>query len=141
MNYLVDTNVISELARPKPEEAVLAWIRQNEPNLYVSTITIGELRKGIESLPSGSRKTNLQKWLTGLCDRMQGRVLSFNLATVHVWGQMVARWAKTGETVPALDSQLAATAQRHGLTMVTRNVADFKNSGVKLVNPFTTGIP
>jgi toxin FitB len=68
---------------------------------------------------------------------MEGRVLSFNLTTAHVWGQLVARWAKSGETVPALDSQLAATAHRHGLTMVTRNVADFQNAGVKLLNPFT----
>jgi predicted nucleic acid-binding protein len=139
VSFLVDTNVLSELARPKPDAAVLAWIRQNEPNLYVSTITIGELRKGIESLPAGARKTNLRKWLTGLCDRMEGRLLSFNLSTAHLWGQLVARWAKSGQIVPALDSQLAATAHRHGLTMVTRNVADFQNAGVKLLNPFNHG--
>ena len=126
------------MARPKPDAAVLAWIRQNEPNVYVSTITIGELRHGIERLPHGVRKTNLQKWLAGLCDRMEGRVLSFNLATAHVWGQLVARWAKSGQVIPALDSQLAATAHRHGLTLVTRNVADFHHSGVKLLNPFSS---
>ena len=138
MSFLVDTNVFSEMARPKPDAAVLEWIRHNEPNLYVSTITIGELCHGIERLPNGVRKTNLQKWLAGLCDRMEGRVLSFNLATAHVWGRLVARWAKSGLSVPALDSQLAATAHRHGLTMVTRNVADFQNAGVKLLNPFSS---
>lgn len=106
--------------------------------LYVSTITIGEIRHGIERLPNGVRKTNLLKWLAGLSDRMEGRVLSFNLATAHVWGQLVARWAKSGLSVPAIDSQLAATAHRHGLTIVTRNVADFQNAGVKLLNPFSS---
>ena len=136
MSYLVDTNVLSELAKPKPDAVVVDWIRQHEPLLYVSTITIGELRKGIEGLADGKRKSGLQKWLSGLCERMEGRVLSFNTSTAHVWGQIVARWEKTGDVVPALDSQLAATAHRHGLTVVTRNVADFKKSGVRLLNPF-----
>ena len=136
MSYLVDTNVLSELAKPIPNAKVLAWLRENEPKLYVSTITIGELRKGVESLPTGKRKAGLQAWLTGICQRMEGRVLSFNIATAHVWGQLVARWEKSGYSVPALDSQLAATASRHGLTMVTRNVDDFKHADVKLLNPF-----
>ena len=136
MSFLVDTNVLSELAKPKPDAKVVAWLRDNEPNLYVSSITIGELRKGVESLPAGKRRAALQTWLTGMCQRMEGRVLSFNVATAHVWGQMVARWDKSGRSVPALDSQLAATASRHGLTMVTRNVDDFKHTGVKVLNPF-----
>jgi predicted nucleic acid-binding protein len=136
LSFLVDTNVLSELAKPNPDSKVVAWLRDNEPKLYVSTITIGELSKGIESLPTGKRKTSLQTWLTGICQRMEGRVLSFNTATAHVWGQLVARWEKSGHSVPALDSQLAATASRHGLTMVTRNVDDFKRTGVKLLNPF-----
>jgi toxin FitB len=136
LSFLVDTNVLSELAKPNPDGKVVAWLRENELKLYVSTITIGELRKGIESLPKGKRKASLQTWLTGICQRMEGRMLSFNIATAHVWGQLVARWEKSGHSVPALDSQLAATASRHGLTMVTRNVDDFKHTGVKLLNPF-----
>ena len=136
MSYLVDTNVLSELAKPKPDAVVVEWIRHHEPQIYVSTITIGELRKGIEGLADGKRKVGLQKWLSGLCERMEGRVLSFNTGTAHVWGQLVARWEKSGAVVPALDSQLAATAHRHGLTVVTRNVADFQKAGVKLLNPF-----
>ena len=136
MSYLVDTNVLSELARVKPDALVVTWLRDHEAELYVSTITIGELRKGIEGLPAGKRKTGLQSWLIGLCKRMDGRVLSFNTSVAHVWGQLVAGWEKKGVRVPSLDSQLAATAHRHGLTMVTRNVADFKNAGVKLLNPF-----
>ena len=138
MSYLVDTNVLSELANPKPDAVVVDWIRQHEHLLYVSTITIGELRKGIECLADGKRKSGLLKWLSGLCQKMEGRVLSFNTSTAHIWGQIVARWEKTGDVVPALDSQLAATAHRHGLVVVTRNVADFQKSGVKLLNPFHT---
>ena len=136
MSYLVDTNVLSELAKAKPDLQVVAWLREHEADLYLSTITIGEIRRGIESLPSGKRKTALQSWFTGLCKRMDGRILSFNTSTAHVWGQLVASWDKKGKSVPSLDSQLAATAHRHNLTMVTRNVSDFENTGVRLFNPF-----
>ncbi|MGL4400391.1 MAG: type II toxin-antitoxin system VapC family toxin [Luteolibacter sp.] len=138
MSYLVDTNVFSELAKTKPDEQVVAWLRDHEADLYLSTVTIGELRRGIEALPAGKRKTALQSWFTGLCKRTEGRILSFNTSTAHVWGQLVAAWDKKGVTVPSLDSQLAATAHRHRLTMVTRNVADFQNTGVKLFNPFAS---
>ena len=136
MSYLVDTNVLSELAKTKPDAQVVAWLRDHEPELYLSTITIGELRRGIENLPAGKRRTALQSWFIGLCKRMEGRILSFNTSTAHVWGQLVAAWDKKGLNVPSLDSQLAATAHRHNLTMVTRNVSDFQNTGVKLFNPF-----
>lgn len=136
MSFLVDTNVLSELAKAKPDAQVVAWLRDHESELYVSTITIGEIRRGIECLPAGKRKAALQSWFTGLCKRMEGRILSFNTSTAHVWGQLVAGWDKKGLTVPSLDSQLAATAHRHGFTMVTRNISDFQNTGVKLFNPF-----
>ena len=136
MSYLVDTNVFSELAKTKPDADVVAWLREHEPELYLSTITIGELRRGIEKLPAGKRKTALQAWFTVLCGRMEGRILSFNTSTAHVWGQLMAAWDKKGTSIPSLDSQLAATAHRHKLTMVTRNVADFKNTGIKIFNPF-----
>ncbi len=136
MSYLVDTNVFSELAKTQPDDQVIKWLRDHEADLYLSTVTIGELRRGIEALPAGKRKAALQSWLTGLCKRMEGRILSFNTSTAHVWGQLMAAWNKKGTTVPSLDSQLAATAHRHNLTMVTRNVSDFQNTGVKHYNPF-----
>ena len=136
MGYLVDTNVFCELVKTKPDDTVVRWLREHEPELYISTVTIGEIRRGIEGLPAGKRKTSLQSWLTGLCHRMEGRILSFNTSTAHVWGQMVARCDKVGISLPTADSQLAATAHRHGLMMVTRNVADFANAGVRLLNPF-----
>lgn len=136
MSYLVDTNVFSEPARPAPDERVVAWLRDHEPELYVSAVTIAELRRGIERLEAGKRKASLQVWLTGLCRRMEGRILSFNAGTAHVWGQLMAAWEQKGFTVPSLDSQIAATAHRRGLTLVTRNTADFSRTGVKLLNPF-----
>ncbi len=136
MNYLVDTNVLSELAKPQPAGEVMAWFVKHEQHLYVSSISLGEIRKGLELLPTGKRKLGLQTWFKTVCERMDGRVLSFNTSTAHIWGQLVASLEKKGILIPTIDSQLAATAQRHGLTMVTRNMADFKNTGVKLLNPF-----
>jgi predicted nucleic acid-binding protein len=137
VSYLVDTNVFSEPARPKPDAQVVAWLRENEQLLYVSTITIGELRRGIERLADGKRKTELHQRLQALCECMKGRVLSLNTSTAHVWGQLKAAWDKKGVSVPSLDSQLAATAHRYGLTIVTRNAPDFQRTGLKLLNPFT----
>lgn len=136
MNYLVDTNVFSEIARPTPDAKVVAWLRENESRLYVSSITIGEIRRGIERLPDGKRKTQLRHWLESLCNSMKGRILGFNTATAHVWGQLKAKWEKSGVTVPSLDSQIAATARRYSLTIVTRNIADFEMAGMKTLNPF-----
>lgn len=135
MSYLVDTNVFSEPVKPRPDAKVVAWLREHESTLYVSTITIGEIRRGIERLSSGRRKRQLRAWLIALCDCMKGRVLSFNTSTAHVWGQLKAKWDRAGIAVPSLDSQIAATAKRHQLIVVTRNTADFAKTGVKLLNP------
>lgn len=136
MSYLVDTNVFSEQAKPTPDAQVIEWLRQHESELYVSTITIGEIRRGIERLPDGKRKAQLQQWLQSLCDCMQGRILGFNTSTAHVWGQLKAQWEKAGVNVRSLDSQIAATASRRSLTIVTRNTSDFENTGVRTLNPF-----
>ena len=136
MSYLVDTNIYSEPVKPKPEPKVVEWLRKHERELYISTVTIGEIRRGIERLPEGKRKAQLRLWLQSICDCMKGRVLSFNISTAHVWGQLKAKWDKAGINVPSLDSQIAATAHRHGLTVVTRNNADFNKTGVKILNPF-----
>lgn len=136
MSYLVDTNVFSEQAKPKPDPKVVEWLRLHESELYVSTITIGEIRRGIERLSDGNRKILLRKWLQSLCECMQGRILNFNVSTSHVWGQLKAAWEKKGVGVSSLDSQIAATASRHSLILVTRDVSDFQGTGIKLLNPF-----
>lgn len=114
----------------------MAWLAKHESAIYVSAITVGELRRGIERLADGKRKTRLRHWLQRVCECMQGRVLSFNAATAHVWGQLKAKWERGGVSVPSLDSQIAATAHRHGLIVVTRNNRDFRNTGIKILNPF-----
>jgi predicted nucleic acid-binding protein len=136
MSFLVDTNVFSEPAKAKPNAGVVGWLRENERDLYVSTITIGELRRGIERLPEGTRRTKLHNWLQALCDCMQGRVLSFNTSSAHVWGQLKARWDAKGIVIPTLDSQIAAIAKKHGLTVVTRNTDDYIKGDVRVWNPF-----
>jgi toxin FitB len=134
---LIDTNVFSENAKPNPEAIVIEWLRAHESELYVSTITIGEIRRGIERLPDGKRKSQLRKWLQSLCDCLQGRILGFNTSTANVWGQLKAKWERDGMNVPSLDSQIAATASRHSLTLVTRNTSDFERTGIKILNPFS----
>ncbi len=136
MSFLVDTNIFSEPVKPKPDRKIVEWLREYESALYVSTITIGELRRGIERLPNGRRRTQLRFWLGALGECMKGRVLSFNSSTAHVWGQLKAKWDLAGVAIPSLDSQIAATAQRHELTLVTRNSRDFVKTGIKLLNPF-----
>jgi toxin FitB len=136
VSYLVDTNIYSEPARPRPDPRVVAWLRKHESELYVCSITIGEIRRGVERLADGKRKTQLRAWLQALCDCMKGRVLSFNTATAHVWGQFKAKWDKTGVVIPSLDSQIAATAHRFSLNVVTRNTGDFARTGVKVLSPF-----
>ncbi len=134
----MDTNVLSEAVKPKPDAAVVSWLRENESEVYISTVTVGEIRRGIERLSEGSRKTDLRIWLQDLCDRMRGRVLSFNTSTANVWGQLKAQWDREGVIVPSIDSQIAATASRYGLVLVTRNESDFHKTGLKVLNPFNS---
>jgi len=140
VSYLVDTNVLSEAVKPMPNPNVLAWLRQNEPEIYVSTVTVGEIRRGIERLPNGERKAALRIWLQDVCRRMRGRVLSFNTSTAHVWGQLKAQWERDGVVLGSLDSQIAATANRHGLVLVTGNEAEFARAGVRGLNPFRSPV-
>jgi len=134
--FLVDTNIWSETMRKAPNADVVNWMRENERQLFMSAITVGEIKSGIEGLPSGQRKRRYQEWLSGLTGRMEGRVLSFNTTVATVWGQMVAGALKKGITLSAVDSQIAATAKRHSLIIATRNQRDFAHADVKIVNPF-----
>lgn len=136
MSYLVDTNIFSESAKRSPDPKVIAWLREHEASLYLSTITVGELRRGIELLPEGRRKSQLRDWLARITATMKGRILSYNIATANVWGQLKAKWDRAGLNVPALDGQIAATAHRRSLIVVTRNTKDFEGTGVHFLDPF-----
>ncbi len=136
MRYLVDTNIISETIRRKPDAAVLAWWGANQGVLCTSTITIGELRYGIEILPPGDRKAALHVWLKRSTALMKGQTLGFSTSVAHVWGQLRAKWKAEGVVVPLVDGQLAAIAKRHSLTIATRNIKDFRSADIDVINPF-----
>ena len=135
MSYLIDTNVLSELRRKSPDAHVVQWINSRPvTSLYLSVITLGELRKGIDSLADSKRRLKLVDWLeTELPLFFAGRVLAIDEGVADEWGKLLA---KAGRTVPAIDSLLGATASHHGLTMVTRNSKDFENLGLDVLNPW-----
>ncbi len=135
MSYLLDTNVLSELVRPKPNTSVLSWF-SNVPDesLYISALTIGEIRKGVEGVPDARRKEKLRVWLEHELPEWFGkRVLSIDGDVAERWGRLQAQAKRP---VPAIDSLLAATALHHELRMVTRNEKDFDYQGLEVINPW-----
>ena len=138
MKYLLDTNVISELIARKPNARVVEWIDALDPgSVYLSVITIGELSKGIEKLTESPRKDKLRAWLSDdLLVRFDARVLSLDMEVMQTWGRLVAQLERTGRSLPAIDSLIAALAVHHHCSLVTRNEGDFKDTGVTLINPW-----
>ena len=137
-NYLLDTNVVSELVRPAPDPNVVAWIRgADEGELHLSVLSFGEIRQGIERLLPSARRERLRRWLElDLTDRFEGRILGIDRDVAEIWGVMMARGAAARVRLPTLDTLIAATAQHHGMIVVTRNVRDFEPSGVPTANPW-----
>ena len=138
MSYLLDTNVLSELVRRKPDATLLRWFQGTpEERLHLSVLSLGELHFGIEMAKGGARRERLRVWLErDLPDRFSERLLSITPAVADRWGRLLA---EVGRSVPAIDSLLAATALAHGLRMVTRNVRDFRFPGLQVVNPWEVG--
>lgn len=138
MKYLLDTNVISELIAKHPNERVIQWLDQLDPaSIYLSVITIGELRKGIEKLSDSSRKDELRNWLTDeLLIRFRDRILLVDLDVMLTWGELVGRLERSGRPLAAIDSLIAALALAHSCSLVTRNEADFKDTGLNITNPW-----
>ena len=138
MSYLIDTIVISELARAKPDAAVLDWFA-NAPDeaLFLSALTLGEIRKGVEKLTSPddtTRRERLRLWLEhDLRDWFGPRILPIGPDVADHWGRLIAQ---VGRPVPAIDSLLAATALHHDLRLVTRNTRDFDYAGLEVINPW-----
>ncbi len=138
MNYILDTNVISELVAAQPDTNVTRWIESIDPQtVYLSVITVGELKKGIEKSPDSRRKTDLKEWLTNdLLVRFQDQLLPIDSSVTLTWGSLVARMEAIGKPMPAIDSLLAATTLHSGYTLSTRNVGDFEHAGIALLNPW-----
>jgi predicted nucleic acid-binding protein len=136
--FLLDTNCISELIRSNPEPRLIVWMRAaDESLLHLSVLTLGEIRKGAALLPQSKRRTYLEGWLEfDLQVRFSGRILAINNAVADRWGWLTAEAQRKGRPLSAVDGLLAATALHHNLTFVTRNVSDFSNTQVPLLNPW-----
>jgi hypothetical protein len=143
VNFLLDTNVISEWAKPRPDAAVAAWLAEaDEDRTFVSILTFAEIAHGIELMPMGRRRERLAEWLhEDLPARFDGRVLGIDLAVAGTWGAVMARSRRLGLALGAIDGFFAATAAAFDLTLVTRNVKDFDRLGIRLHNPWTTEPP
>ncbi len=138
MTFLLDTCVISELVANRPNPAVVRWVDSvDEDRLFLSAITIGEIKRGIEKLDDSRRKRILQEWLEAdLLIRFRDKILPLDTEVMLVWGQLVAALEKQGRRMPAIDSLIAATCLQRRLDLVTRNEGDFAYSGVIVVNPW-----
>lgn len=138
MKYLLDTCLLSELVRKKPNIGVLRWFeRVDESTLYLSSLTIGELQKGISKLTDNPRKEKLQAWVRNdLVSRFDGRILDIDTEVATAWGVLQGTGEQEGVVLPAIDSLIAATAMVHKLTVVTRNTKDIERCHVKAFNPW-----
>jgi Predicted nucleic acid-binding protein, contains PIN domain len=137
MSYLLDTNVVSEPERLRPDDNVLRWLDGVDySNVYLSALTVGEIKKGIAKLPAGRQRTMIQNWLEEVRQRFTGRILALTESTFMVWGQTNGGLQKQGIVRPILDSLFEATALEHGLVLVTRNVRNFQQSPVTILNPW-----
>lgn len=134
MSFLLDTNIVSDLRRPTRSRAgLLAWFREQPPDaLYLSVITLGEIRQGIEQIRprDGRQARNLDRWLDDLPRLYGDRLLPIDTLVADEWGRL-----RAGRTLPVVDTLIAATARVHDLTLVTRNEKDFTDLGLTILNP------
>ena len=139
MNFLLDTCVISELAKLTPNSKIIAWVRSKpEENLFLSTITIGEIQKGISKLGAdGVKRQKLQSWLDAdLIRRFNQRILAVDENVARKWGEIQGAAELAGKKMPVMDSLIASTGLAYDLTVVTRNIGDMEASRVRLFNPW-----
>jgi predicted nucleic acid-binding protein len=141
LSYLLDTNVLSEGRRKRPDPGVVAWLeRTPEKRLFLSVLVLGEIRKGIAKLNDTTKQGALFSWLEGeLTPRFAERLLGVDVDTALIWGRLSGERERRGEPLPVVDTLLAATALRHNLTLVTRNARDFGRYPVEVLNPWQEG--
>lgn len=132
-SFLVDANVLSGATKPTPDERVVEWLAHNEPELAVDPIILGEIRFGILLLPSGRRRSRLERWFEDGAQRLQ--CIPWEAATGLRWAELLATLRAEGRAMPIKDSLIAATALAHGLSVVTLNLRDFEAAGVVVVDP------
>ena len=137
MGFLLDTCVVSEFTRQRPDQNVVDWFAQQLPDsLFISTISTGEIRRGIERLPDSKRRGSIESWFDGLKHRYSKRLLSFDLRTSEIWGKIKSDTERLGQSKSDTDMQIAATAIAHGHIIATRNIKDFQVTGVSIYNPW-----
>jgi predicted nucleic acid-binding protein len=136
--FLLDTNVISELVKPHPEERVVQWLETTDEDLiYISVLTLGEIRKGIAALTDAARRMKFESWLEqDLASRFSGRILTIDAAVADRWGRISGSAAARKSPIPVIDALLAATAIHHDLTLVTRDTSHAEVSRVTILNPW-----
>jgi predicted nucleic acid-binding protein len=139
VSFLLDTNVVSEWVRPRPDPGVVAWLAEaDEDRVFISVVTLAELRYGIERMAAGERRRRLDGWLRDeLTLRFEGRVLAIDSAIADAWGRLTASREASGRPIAVVDAFIAATAEVHELAVVTRNVSDFETAVKTVVNPWT----
>ncbi|QBS45696.1 VapC toxin family PIN domain ribonuclease [Nocardia sp. CS682] len=138
MGYLLDTNAVSEWIKPRPDPGLIEWLHDaDEERMFLSVITIGEIRRGVDRMSNGRRKARLTTWLSDqVTDRFDARLLPIDLGVAQAWGRIRARAERAGHRVDAVDALIAATAEAHGLAVVTRNEKDFRGTGVQVLCPW-----
>jgi predicted nucleic acid-binding protein len=138
VRVLLDTCVLSELVTPKPNAAVVEWVsQQDEHNLFLSVITIGELCKGIAKLPQGSKRSRLESWVAEeLAARFRQRVIPIESRVASAWGVILGDAESRGEKLPVIDALIGATAVVHGCVVATRNVSDLERTGADVISPW-----
>lgn len=139
MSFLLDTNLVSEWVRPRPDPGVVSWLAQvDEDRLLLSVVTLAEIRRGIERLAPGARRRRLDDWLREeLSLRFEGRLLPVDGAVADRWGEIVARREGVGRPIGSMDAFIAATAAVHALTLVTRNTRDFEGAVETVIDPWS----
>ncbi|MBV1703939.1 MAG: PIN domain-containing protein [Hyphomicrobiales bacterium] len=139
MSFLIDANVLSEPRRSEPDRRVLDWLdRLDEDRAFISVVSLAEIRRGVALMDAGRRRDALAEWLVrDLSERFAGRILAVDENTAFVWGDLMADAKRRGVSLASMDGLLAAAALAHDLTLVTRNVRDFENLGVRLFDPWT----
>jgi toxin FitB len=137
VKYLLDTCVLSELVKPAPQGSVLTWMQARQSHhLYASAITLAELQRGVQRLPISRRREALTQWLEQLEVSFEDRILPFDRETAGYWAALCTQAERTGLTMSAFDSLIAATAMTHGLALATRNTKDFAAAPLVLINPW-----
>jgi predicted nucleic acid-binding protein len=139
VSFLLDTTVVSEWMKPLPNAGVIRWLAEvDEDRVYLSVMTLAELRYGTERLSPGARKSRLDVWLSEeLPLRFEGRLLIIEATIANAWGRVMSKCSAAGKPIGLMDAFFAATAEVHALTLVTRNVSDFAAAGVPLFNPWS----